>query len=167
MKQSPTTKLVILALRVATVAVIAWVGWTIYEGLPASGRPPNLKAGTGRGTQLHLQLRPGGPIHRLDLPVRVFPLDIYSAQREFNSEPHPGQSWADFLTAKMAGRIAVEGQFDKEGRVTLRLSPGTWWINVAAPGEVGLEWLLRVDVSGSEQTLELNEHNILTRTKSF
>lgn len=167
MNRSPLQNLVILFLRAAFLLTVAWLVWTVYQGVPETA-PPRAARIRNTGTiTLRLRLTSQEAGRKLDVPVRLFPLDLYSAQREFNSEPRPGLSFADFIQNRMDGRAPVEARFDSTGRVTVRVAPGEWWIYVTLPGETGLEWQEHVNIADDEQTVELNDNNIFTRTKSF
>lgn len=167
MNRSPLQTLVILFLRAAFLLTVAWVVWTVYRSVPESAPPPAVQTRSTGATTLHLRLTSKEVGRQLDVPVKLFPLDLYSAQREFNSEQRPGLSFADFIQNRMDGRAPIEARFDATGRVTLRVAPGEWWIYVTLPGETGLEWQEHVNVAGDEQTVQLNDNNIFTRTKSF
>ncbi|MEO6392529.1 MAG: hypothetical protein ABIP75_11800 [Pyrinomonadaceae bacterium] len=167
MNRSPLQNLVILFLRAAFLLTAAWVIWTVYRGVPETAPPRATQTRNSGATTLRLRLTSREAGRQLDVPVRLFPLDLYSAQREFNSEQRPGLSFADFIQSRMDGRAPVEARFDPTGRVTLRVAPGEWWIYVTLPGETGLEWQEHVNVAGNDQTVELNDNNIFTRTRSF
>lgn len=167
MNRSPLQNLAIFFLRLAFLLTVAWVVWTVYRGVPEAAPPRTVQTLNAGATTLHLRLTSKEAGRKLDVPVRLFPLDLYSAQREFNSEPRPGLSFADFIQNRMDGRAPVEARFDQTGRVTVRVASGEWWIYVTLPGETGLEWQEHVNVAGDDQTVELNDNNIFTRTRSF
>jgi hypothetical protein len=163
-------RILIIALRLALAAVLVWAVWTVYHSLPAARTSTGVSpAGRfARRTSLHIALRddPSSAPRALDVPVRLFPVDVAAVQREYFSEPHPGTRFEEFLADKM-DRPALTGKFDNDGNATLDVTTGTWWIYATLEGETGLEWQLRVDVSGDKQSVELNPQNLLTRTKSY
>jgi hypothetical protein len=162
--------LVTAALQVALIVVLAAAGWSIYRYLPHSaGGAGNGDAKALADTALRISLR--GPSREAgaakNVQVELYPIDILAARNEFFSERRPGKRLDDFLAERMGNRSPVEGRFDNEGQVTLMVKPGPWWIHTTLPGELNIEWRLRVNVSGSRQTVELTPDNAYTRTKSF
>ncbi len=162
--------LVTAALQVALVIALAAAGWSIYRYLPHNADD----AGNGEAkalaeTALRITLR--GPSREdgaaKNVQVELYPIDILAARNEFFSERRPGKRLDDFLAERMGNRSPVKGRFDGEGQVTLMVKPGPWWIHTTLPGELNIEWRLRVNVSGTRQTVELTPDNAYTRTKSF
>ncbi len=165
--QSFTYNLVAALLRAALVLALVAAGWSIYRQLPddepqANGREANAQA----ETTLQISLR-GVAGTSLDVPLELYPVDISAAQNEFFSERRPGKRLDDFLAERMEGRTPIEGRFDRNGQATLTVKPGAWWIHTTLPGELNIEWRMRVNVSGRRQAVELTPANAYTRTKSF
>ncbi len=169
MKQNNLTlNLSLNIIRLALVVSLAAAGWSVYRHLSDDeGAVSNRQANSAAETALRITLRgpAGGPA--LDVQVELYPIDIMAARNEFFSERRPGTRLDDFLTERMGNRSPVEGRFDREGQVTLMVKPGPWWIHATLPGELNIEWRLRVNVSGSRQSAELTPDNAYTRTKSF
>jgi hypothetical protein len=63
--------------------------------------------------------------------------------------------------------MPVRTQLDGRGQATVIVSPGRWWVHALLSGSLNVEWRLPVNVSGRQQTVELNAGNIYARTKSF
>jgi hypothetical protein len=155
---------VILALRVALVLVLVVAGWLIYRQLPISASPQtNVPT-----TSVQIVLRQpdnGGPA--LDVPVNLYPVDVIAVRHEFFTEPRAGKRFEDFLKERMKGRTPVGARLDKEGRGSVALPPGTWWLHATIGGDEQLEWRLPVTVIGAKQIVELTPQNAYTRSKSF
>lgn len=105
----------------------------------------------------------------LNIPVELYPVDVSSAEREFRSQPRPGQRFDDFLAQRMGGRAPMKTQLDSEGRGSLGVPRGNWWLHAMLefPEEESLEWRLALNVMGRRQTVELAPENAYQRTKKF
>jgi hypothetical protein len=159
---------VAVILRIALVVALVAGVWSIYRQLPG-GEPEAARREAEVETSLQIILRepasePGTP---LNVPVELYPIDITAAQNEFLSERRPGKRLEDFLAERMGTRTPVEGRFDANGRLTMTVKSGPWWIHATLRGELNIEWRLRVNVSGQRQTVELTPDNAYTRMKSF
>ncbi|HSK64943.1 MAG TPA: hypothetical protein VK893_13910 [Pyrinomonadaceae bacterium] len=157
--------LAILALRVALVLGLFGAGWLVYSALPVTSSAVQDELKT---TSLQIVLRQpdnGGPA--LDVPVRLYPVDIVAVRHEFFTEPRAGKRFEDFLKERMKGRSPVSMKLDKEGQGSVLLAPGTWWLHAMLAGDEQLEWRLSVTVIGAKQIVELTPQNAYTRSKSF
>lgn len=165
-RQFPGTfrKVLILMLRVALVLVLVSAGWLIYRQLPVSASPQsNIPT-----TSVQIVLRqPDNGGSTLEVPVDLYPVDIVAVRHEFFSEPRAGKRWEDLLKERMKGRTPVSTRLDKEGRGSVALAPGTWWLHATIDGDEQLEWRLPVTVVGAKQIVELTPQNAYTRSKSF
>ena len=157
-------------LRIALVLALVAAVWSIYNQLPDDDRG-KMKSGTEAIPETSLQIILHGPPDAssppLNLPVQLYPIDVNAAQNEFFSERRPGKRLDDFLAERMGTRAPIEARFDENGQVTVTVKAGPWWIHTTLPGDLNIEWRLRVNVSGSKQTVELTPDNAYTRTKSF
>jgi hypothetical protein len=165
--QSLTYNLVSALLRVGLLAALFGAAWAIYHRLPGGGAET---AETAAGeTTLEIVLRPSPRDEgiAMNIPVQLYPVDVAAAQREFSFEPHPGVRFEDFLKERMQGRAPIKTQLDENGRATIMLTPGRWWIHALLAGSQNIEWRLPINVSGHQQLIELNTENIYARTKSF
>jgi hypothetical protein len=162
-----TYTLLTLLLRAALVVALVASGWLIYSKLPHQDSP-TLKASKSE-TNLQIVLRPpvNGASDSLDIAVELYPVDIVAARHEYFTERRAGTRFDDFLSERMKGRAPVSAKLDKQGQTSVAVSPGSWWLHAQLPGEENLEWRLRVDVGGAQQTVELTLQNIYTRTRSF
>lgn len=153
-------------LKVALLAVLIGAGWNVYRQLPG-GRTGKDEAASQ--TSLVIVLRPSEKESgmAINVPVQLYPVDVAAVQREFGFERHPGLRFEDFLKERMRGRAPVKAQFDDKGQTTVTITPGKWWIHATLNGSQNVEWRLPVNVSGQQQTVELNDENIYARTKSF
>jgi hypothetical protein len=165
--QSLAYHLVSALLRVALVAALVWAGWSVYHKLPGGGTE-TVDNSTGE-TALQLVLRPSPRDEgfAVNIPVQLYPVDLAAVQREFGFEPHPGVHFEDFLKERMQGRAPVTAQLDENGRATVMVTPGKWWVHALLAGTQNIEWRLPVNISGRQQIIELNAENIYARTKSF
>jgi hypothetical protein len=120
-------------------------------------------------TALQIVLRPSARDQgaAINVPIQLYPVDVSAVQREFGFEPHPGVQFEDFLKDRMQGRAPVKARLDENGRATVMVTPGQWWVHAMLAGSQTVEWRLPVKVSGRQQLLELNADNIYARTKSF
>lgn len=165
--RNPIFHVVAALLRIGLVVGLFAGAWSIYRHLPEA--PDAARPETQPETSLNIVLREAADERRasLSIPFELYPIDISAAQNEFFSEPRPGKRLDDFLAERMGDRAPVEGRLDENGRATMKVKSGPWWIHATLPGELNIEWRLRVNVSGQRQTVELTPDNAYTRTKSF
>jgi len=156
---------VILALQVGLILLLAGAGWMIYRRLPTSASDVNDQRTTT--LQIVLQQTPESAGSSLDVPVKLFPIDILAVKHEYFTEPKPGKRYEDFLKERMRGRSPIITRLDKQGHGTVMLAPGSWWLHATLSGEEQLEWQLPVTVGGARQTVELTPQNVYTRSKTF
>ncbi len=158
--------LAILVLRAAMIFVLIGAGWLIYKGLPVG--PSEINPGSDNTT---LQIVLGQPADmspsNLDIAVEFFPVDIVAVGHEYFTERRPGKRWEDFLKERMKGRPPITGRLDKQGRGTVVLPPGDWWLHAKLSGDEDFEWRLRVNATGGNQVVELTPQNAYTRAKTF
>ena len=158
--------LLIRALQVSLILVLAGAGWLIYRQLPAGGADVR---SNNRTTTLEIFIRQPpetvGP--RLDVAVRLYPIDIVAVQHEFFTEQRPGKRYEDFLKERMKGRSPINARLDKQGQGAVMLEPGNWWLHATLSGDEQLEWRLPVTVGGTKQVIELTPQNAYTRSKTF
>jgi hypothetical protein len=157
-------------LRIALILALVAAVWNIYRHLPDDGSGTT-KSGADVAAETSLQIILRAPSDEpsvaLGVPVQLYPIDISAAQNEFFSERRPGKRLDDFLSERMGNRAPVEARFDENGQVTTTVKSGPWWIHATLPGELNIEWRLRVNVAGTRQSVELTPDNAYTRTKSF
>lgn len=151
-------------LRAALVSVLGLAGWQIYKKLP-----PLLDRSQQDATTTTVQIvmrnpNEGGPPN-LSVAVDLYPVDIVAVQHEYFTERRPGTPYWEFFKEKMKGRVTA--QLDKDGRGSVKLTPGSWWLHAKLTGDEELEWRLPVSVSGAKQMVELTSQNAYTRSKSF
>ena len=165
--QSPVYNLVAALLRAALVVTLIWAGWNVYQQLPAG--TIDEPQGTASQTSLVIILRPApkDATAAMNIPVQLYPVDISAVQREYGFEPRPGVRFEDFLSERMQGRAPVKTRLDERGQATVMLSPGRWWVHALLSTSKNVEWRVPVNVSGRQQTVELNNGNIYAKTKSF
>jgi hypothetical protein len=153
-------------LQAALVVGFATGVWLIYRGLPLSANPPPTDAGSTT-----LQIAIEQPLDTegvaLDVEVRIFPVDLVAVNHEFFSEPSVGKRYDDFLKERMKGKAPIITHLDKQGRGSVKLAPGNWWLHAKVTGDEELEWRLPLTVSGPNQSLQLNSQNAYTRSKTF
>jgi hypothetical protein len=166
--QSLAYRLVSALLRVALLAALVGAAWSVYHKLPV-GSAETADTTTTAETTLEIVLRPSPRDEgaAINIPVQFYPVDVAAVQREFSFEPHPGVHFEDFLKERMQGRAPVKARLDENGRATIMLTPGRWWVHALLAGAQNIEWRLPINVSGRQQLIELNAENIYARTKSF
>jgi hypothetical protein len=156
----------ILALQVGLIAVLAGAGWMIYSRLPPSAADASSQRGSTT-LQIIIRQAPESVGAALDVPVRLYPVDIVAVRHEFFTEPRAGKRFDDFFKERMKGRSPVDARLDKQGTGAVLLSPGSWWLHATVSGDEQLEWRLPVTVTGSKQVIELTPQNAYTRSKTF
>ena len=170
--ESLITNSIRLILQVALILALVGAGWSIYRRLPAEDIDSTASRRDGTAeTELLIVLRgtPGDAGSPLSIPVELYPFDVTSAEREFRSQPHPSQRFDDFLAQRMGDRAPRKTQLDREGRASLGIPPGNWWLHATLqlPDDESLEWRLPISVMGRRQTVELTPENAYQRTKKF
>lgn len=165
--QSTFYRALALLARAALLVALAGSGWIVYQRLPGSGAPGEA-SGAGE-TTVQIVLRRSSEIQAtaLDIPIELSPIDLVAATHEYKVEPRPGHPLSEFLRERMNGRTEVKSRLDSQGRASVLLPPGEWWLHAVLPGEEDLEWRLHLTVSGDKQTIELTLQNTFTRYKSF
>lgn len=158
--------LVIVALQAVLVVFLVGAGWLIYRQLPASAddTTPDPRA---TNVQIVIEQVPENAGSALDVPVRLYPVDILAVRHEYFTEPRAGKRYEDFVKERMKGRSWVDARLDKQGHGAVLLAPGSWWLHATLSGDPQLEWLLPVTVSGPRQVVELTPQNAYTRSKTF
>src|SRR5215210_4653515 len=158
--------LTIVALQALLILLLFGSGWLIYRRLPASGPEADVNQ---QPTNLQIVIRqtPESVGPALDVAVSLYPVDIIAVRHEFFTEPPKGKRFEDFLKERMKGRSPVNARLDKQGRGSVSLAPGSWWLHATISGDEQLEWRLPVTVTGTKQVLELTPQNAYTRSKTF
>ena len=159
-------------LRVALLAALIWVGWSVYHNLPGGGGGDALErdaTGQSGETSLLIVLRRSAAASgaAVNIPVELYPIDVAAVQREFRFEPRPGMRFEDFLRQRMQGRTPVKARLDERGQTVVMVTPGKWWVHAVLSDSQHVEWRVPVNVSGRQQTVELTSGNVYARTKSF
>lgn len=162
-----TYNLVTAALRVALLIALVGAGWNIYRQLPSGGLGEADDAESETALLIVLRTSPRDSGASVNIPVQLYPVDLSAVHREYGFEPRPGVRFEDFLNERMQGRSPVKTQLDGRGQATVMVSPGRWWVHALLSGSLNVEWRFPVNISGRQQTIELNAGNIYARTKSF
>ena len=165
--QSIFYRVLALSVRAALLLALAGAGWIVYQRLPADGAPDE-KTSAGQTTVqiiLHRSAEIQAPA--VDIPIELSPIDLVAARHEYFVEPRPGQRFNEFLRERMNGRAEVKTRLDAQGRASVLVPHGQWWLHAVLTGNEDLEWRLPVTISGDKQTLELTLENAFTRSKSF
>jgi len=165
--QKVSHRLLAFVLRLALLVALAGAGWMVYKGLPANG-PTTTVAAPGQTTLLIL-LQPPADMGRIgkDIPIEISPVDIVAVRHEFFVEPRAGQRFDEFLHQRMNGRELINARLDNQGRASINIPRGNWWIHAILSGEEDLEWRLPISTGGGKLTVELTPQNAYTRSKSF
>jgi hypothetical protein len=160
--------LVVTALQLLLVAALCGAGWLVYRRLPAED-PARADGGAGTpagATTLRIRMREPAA-NSAGVAVRLYPIDIAAARREFEDERRYGQRFEDFMTRRMGARQPVTARLGPAGETTVAVPHGRWWLHATLEGPLEVTWRLPVNVAGREQTVELSEANAFTKTKSF
>ena len=159
--------LLALTLRLALIAALAGALWVVYKKLPDNG--PSSSATTSGQTTLQILLQPPADMGKIarDIPIEISPVDIVAVRHEFFVEPRAGQRFDEFLHQRMNGRNLINVRLDTQGRASVVVPPGNWWLHAILSGEEDLEWRLKLSITGGTQTVELTSQNAYTRSKSF
>ena len=160
-------RLVTAVLRVALVLGLFVSGWLIYEKLPQQSAAEPRRPNAQTTVQIVLVGLIDNGSEALAVSVELYPFDIVAARHEYFTERRAGKRFDDFLNERMKGRAPIAAQLDSQGKTSVAVPPGTWWLHAVLAGDENLEWRLPVNVAGSKQTVELTPQNIYTRTKSF
>ncbi len=160
-------RLLALVLRLALVLGLGAAGWMIYKNLPDS--EPSTTVSTSGQTTLQILLLPPTDMVQAakDIAVEISPVDIVAVRHEFFVEPRAGQQFDEFLHQRMNGRKLINARLDTQGRGSVSVPAGNWWLHAILSGEEDLEWRLALSMSGGKQTIELTPQNAYTRSKSF
>jgi len=103
---------------------------------------------TGRGIQAESIWGAGLLVARR---LADYPVDIVAVRHEYFTEPPKGKRFEDFLKERMKGRSPVNARLDKQGRGSISLPPGSWWLHATLSGDEQLEWRLPVTVKDKVQ----------------
>jgi hypothetical protein len=153
-------------LRVSLLAALVVPVWLIYRTLPRESWSNSHAAQAETTLQIVLRVAANNS-DPLDISVELYPFDIVAARHEYFTERRAGKSYPDFMNERMKGRNTVVAKLDKQGQAAVAVSPGSWWLHAQLSGDENLEWRLPLDVTGSNQTVELTLQNVYTRSKSF
>ena len=158
--------LAIRLLQASLVFVLVGAAWIIYRSLPTFPDKTEPERGT---TTLQIVIEGAAETHAmaLDVAIDIYPVDLVAVRHEFFTEPRTGKRFDDFLKERMKGRTPITTHLDKQGRGSVNIAPGSWWVHAKVSGEEELEWRLPLTVSGDKQTLQLNPQNAYTRSKAF
>ena len=165
--QKISYRLLAVTLRLALIMVLAGAGWMVYKKLPKSG--PGSLSTTYDQTTVQILLQPPSDMGNTarDIPIEISPVDIVAVRHEFFVEPRAGQRFDEFLHQRMNGRNLINARLDSQGRTSVAVPRGDWWIHAILSGEDDLEWRLHISITGGKQTVELTPQNAYTRSKSF
>lgn len=169
--------LLVAALQLALVAGLAGAAWGVYRRLPREVAGGGSSASAAGETVLRIVLRrDGGGGNGVSndggggavaVSVQLYSIDVAAARREFEDERRYGLRFEDFVARRMGARRPLSARLDAGGQALVTVPHGRWWVHATLPGEPELSWRLPVNVSGREQTVEINATNAFTRTKSF
>ncbi len=165
--QKISYRLLAVTLRLALIMVLAGAGWMVYKKLPNSG--PGSSVTSYDQTTVQILLQPPSDMGNTarDIPIEISPVDIVAVRHEFFVEPRAGQRFDEFLHQRMNGRNLINARLDSQGRTSVAVPRGDWWIHAILSGEDDLEWRLHISITGGKQTVELTPQNAYTRSKSF
>ena len=158
--------LTIVVLQAIVLFLLVGAGWLIYRRVPASGAEADYNQQT-TDLQIFIRQTPESVGPTLDVAVSLYPVDIVAVRHEYFTEPPKGKRFEDFLKERMKGRSPVNAKLDKQGRGSVSLPPGSWWLHATLSGDEQLEWRLPVTVTGTKQVIELTPQNAYTRSKTF
>ena len=166
-KTSIRYTLLTVFLRAAMVVALLYSGWVIYSKLPHQNSAQTQATNAQTTLQIVLRAPADNVADSLDIAVELYPFDIVAARHEYFTERRAGTRFDDFLNERMKGRAPVAARLDPQGKTTVVVNSGAWWLHAQLSGEEDLEWRLPLNVVGPKQTVELTTQNIYTRTRSF
>ena len=151
----------------ALLMALAGAGWAVYKRLPGTG--PGTSLNTSGQTTIQLVLQPPQDLEKAarDIPIEISPIDIVAVRHEFFVEPRAGQRFDEFLHQRMNGRALINARLDSQGRASVTVPPGDWWVHAILSGEEDLEWRLKISITEGQQIVELTQQNAYARSKSF
>lgn len=160
-------RLAALALRLGLLTALIGAGWVIYRKLPTNS--PGTSITAAGQTTLIISLQPPSDLGKIarDIPVEISPVDIVAVRHEFFVEPRAGQRFDEFLHQRMNGRELINTRLDSQGRASINVPRGNWWIHAILSGEEDLEWRLPIMTTTGRQVVELTPQNAYTRSRSF
>lgn len=162
--QDTFRRLVTILLRMALVLGLFLAGWLIYSRLPKAADSRAESAEEQTSLQIVLQTPTS---NSLEIPVELYPVDIVAVRHEYFTERREGKRFDDFLNERMRGRKRIVANLDKDGRTTINVPQGNWWVHALVSGEESFEWRLQINVVGRKQSVMLTPQNAYTRAKSF
>jgi hypothetical protein len=167
--RSSAYNIIAVCLRIVLLLALGAALWSIYKKLPEDDGVGMNGARSTNETALLVILHssPDDADAALDIPVELYPVDLAAVRREYQSELRAGMRFDEFLAQRMNGRTPIKARLDKDGRATLMVPPGKWWIHATLIGALNVEWRLPVNVAGLRQTAELTPENAYARMKSF
>jgi len=152
-------------LRLGLLVFIFGGGWLIYRTLPQTESVTLDQGSTNVQIILHQPAESSFPT--LQASIELYPVDVVAVQHEFFAEPRAGKRFDDFFKERMKGRSKVDTELDKQGRGSVLLTPGSWWLRAKLSGDEEIEWRLPLKISGTKQVIELTPQNAYTRSKTF
>ncbi len=155
----------ILVLRAGLVCLLVGAGWFVFKGFPAATEANEVSDSTT--VLIQINQAPDVQVSNLEVMVDLYPVDIIAVRHEYFMEPRAGKRLEDFLKERMKGRSPVSAKLDRQGRGSVVLPHGNWWLHAKISGDEDLEWRLPVSVTGHKQIIELTPQNAYTRSKSF
>ncbi len=166
MKVNLYRQVAIRILQAALVFGLAGSTWIIYKRLPVGPEQDSNKSAPAT-IQIVMEQPPESAGLAMNVTIDFYPVDIVAVRHEFFTEPRAGKRFDDFLKERMKGRSPVTTRLDQQGKGSVTLAPGNWWLHAKLSGDEELEWRLPVSVIGGKQTLQLNAQNAYTRSKTF
>ena len=154
-------------LGVALVMALFLAGLSVYRRLP-DDRSVLSKANSETEVTIVKYDAPDLNGKGNDLKIEAYQIDFAAVRRDFLNEPRAAKGFEDYLARRLQGKTLVRAQLDKNGRATIKLVQGNWWIHATfADGDESLEWRLPIRVVGDKQTVELTRESAYERTRKF
>jgi len=154
-------------LRAGLVVALLYSGWLIYSKLPHQNSTPPPATNAQTALQIVLRAPADSASDTLQIEVEIYHFDIVAAHHEYFTERRAGKRLEDFVKDRMKGSARVKARLDPQGKTTVIVNSGSWWLHAQLSGEENLEWRLPLNVAGPKQTVELTPQNIYTRSRSF
>jgi hypothetical protein len=154
-------------LRAGLVVALLYSGWLIYSKLPHQNSTPPQATNAQTTLQIVLRAPADSNADTLQIDVDIYHFDIVAAHHEYFTERRAGKRLEDFVNDRMKGSARVKARLDPQGKTTVIVNSGSWWLHAQLSGEENLEWRLPLNVTGPKQTVELTPQNIYTRSRSF
>lgn len=160
---SPALRGLQVLLALALIGGLVWAGSRIYRRLPRESMETRTE---GPPSQVTIILN--NPAAADSTKLELYPIDFAATQHDFLNA-RPGNTFEEFLAARLKVVSPTRARFDQSGRAFAQLAAGQWWLRATTTGAGGelTEWRLPLTITPRAMTVELSGDNAYERTKKF